>query len=92
MDEHGRIEIATGEHLLDMRQVGADGGDAVFISHVIGGDLDRAAVLRECEMVRGLVMVEAHDGVSAVLDARSVTVVVLGDRSRDQSKGGDEKN
>lgn len=72
VDEHRRIEIAGGEHLCDMAQMLSDLVLTGRILFVVGRDFDYAAIAREAEIVRRLLVRESHRLIAALIDTSRV--------------------
>ena len=68
VNQHRRMEISGGEHLRDVPEVHPNLVAAGGVSRVVRGDLDRAAVAVEAEVMRGLLVREAHHVIAALID------------------------
>ena len=68
VDEHGDVEIASGEALDDVGEMHANfvAGHGVF--RIVGGDVDGAPGFVEAEMMRGCFVGEAHGVVATGCD------------------------
>ncbi len=87
----GSGEVTGGELLLLLLQVMADMSDAGVILGIVCRDLDVAAVPGEDEVVRGLVLVEAHGFGAVLLHVGGMVVVghvVLGEAQAHEEQDG----
>ena len=69
MDEHRRFEIPGREHLRDVRQVAVNLVAAGFVFRVVRLNFNRASVLGEQEVMRGLLMREAHGMIATLFNS-----------------------
>ena len=72
-----------------MLEVAADLVPAGSVLYVVGEDFDRSAILLQAEMVRGLLMGEAHFVVAALIHLRGMIVLGEGESTGEQ-EGTDE--
>jgi hypothetical protein len=73
-----RREVTRREILRLLLQVVANLPDAGRICGILGRYLDRAAILVQPEVMRGLVLIEAHGLGAVLIDVGHVLVVRLG--------------
>jgi len=78
MHKHRRIEIAIREHLGNVPEVRADLIPAFGVLHIVGANVDSAAVIAEFKMMRGLLVRESHHRIAAF--GHVVLVVLLAER------------
>jgi hypothetical protein len=62
MNEVRYREVSLGEHLRDVLKMRLDSCDLLFVSRIIGRDLNDAAAAGENEVVRGCGLAKAHPG------------------------------
>jgi len=77
VNQHGRFEIAGGEHAGDVREVHADLIAAFAVVGVVRGHFDGAPIGEQAEVVSGLFVGEAHDVVAVLIDGIVVRVGLL---------------
>jgi hypothetical protein len=51
--QHGSIEVAIREHLSDVMEVAPDRVPAFGVLHIVGADVNHAAVIMQLEMMGG---------------------------------------
>jgi hypothetical protein len=62
VNQHRNIEIPVGEHLNDVVEVSPDLIAALGVLHVVGANIDRAAVVMQFKMMGGLLMKNTATG------------------------------
>jgi len=78
VNQHGRVEVAIGEHLGDVVEVTPNLIAAPGVTRVVGADFDYAAVIVKFKVMGGFVVREAHYLVAVLIDHG--VMILLGER------------